>query len=407
MVIGDTYNTTGPMMLPDIVVSSSSSSSNNSNNSRKKRKTTTSSSTRTVVLIKKEKEETIKNKNKKKSKTHHNNSKTSPYFSSKGQEVLSSKPPSRPTPEECYYVTQSLSLLHPEVISNTTSLKKEEEKKEKNQQRKTLLESCGMRDDITDAIISTMLSQNTTDSNSKAAFRNLKTVFPTWDKVIKEPNIDKLENSIRVAGLAKTRAERIFTMLQTVNEEYGSPSLQYIQSISSTEEIKMELSRFKGLGPKTISCVLLFALKRPEFPVDTHVLRITKSMGWMDQLSSNPSREDTYEHLNQLVPNELKMDLHCLLVQHGKCCHRCAARNRPQFPPKDGTKLDCPLRLVSSWKGFVPPELSNIYGTSSNSCRTDEIAISISVPKKEEEEEERKVKQEKQQTHVKVEIDNT
>jgi endonuclease-3 len=37
-----------------------------------------------------------------------------------------------------------------------------------------------------------------------------------------------------------------------------------------TEAIKRELGRFKGVGPKTVSCVLMFTLLRPEFPVDTH-----------------------------------------------------------------------------------------------------------------------------------------
>lgn len=36
-------------------------------------------------------------------------------------------------------------------------------------------------------------------------------------------------------------------------------------------EIKEELSRFRGVGPKTIACVLMFCLQRKEFPVDTHV----------------------------------------------------------------------------------------------------------------------------------------
>lgn len=31
--------------------------------------------------------------------------------------------------------------------------------------------------------------------------------------------------------------------------------------------------RFKGVGSKTVSCVMMFCLGRPEFPVDTHVVR--------------------------------------------------------------------------------------------------------------------------------------
>lgn len=37
------------------------------------------------------------------------------------------------------------------------------------------------------------------------------------------------------------------------------------------EAIKAELSRFKGVGPKTVACVLMFCLQRAEFPVDVHV----------------------------------------------------------------------------------------------------------------------------------------
>lgn len=49
----------------------------------------------------------------------------------------------------------------------------------------------------------------------------------------------------------------------------GEPSLEYLRSME-TEAIKRELGRFKGVGPKTVSCVLMFTLLRPEFPVDTH-----------------------------------------------------------------------------------------------------------------------------------------
>jgi hypothetical protein len=49
----------------------------------------------------------------------------------------------------------------------------------------------------------------------------------------------------------------------------------------STEDVKATLSRFKGVGPKTISCVLMFTLNRAEFPVDTHVWRISKRLGWV------------------------------------------------------------------------------------------------------------------------------
>jgi endonuclease-3 len=247
----------------------------------------------------------------------------------------------RPTEDECRYATASLSTLHPEIIDSN------------DKRRQGLLKSGGGQDTITDSVIETMLSQNTTDKNKNAAWVNLKKAFPNWDEVAECGDISLIENAIKVAGLAKIRAERMQTMLRTVKAERGEASLDYIHDFSD-EQIKTELSRFKGLGPKTISCVLLFALGRDEFPVDTHVLRITQKMGWV---SNGSSREKAYDYLNEMIPNDVKMDLHCLLVRHGKVCHRCAANGRPQFSPKDGSKLDCPLAKVSSWAGSMPTEL--------------------------------------------------
>eukprot|EP00559_Dactyliosolen_fragilissimus_P001204 CAMPEP_0184864956 /NCGR_PEP_ID=MMETSP0580-20130426/16493_1 /TAXON_ID=1118495 /ORGANISM="Dactyliosolen fragilissimus" /LENGTH=368 /DNA_ID=CAMNT_0027363933 /DNA_START=182 /DNA_END=1285 /DNA_ORIENTATION=- len=261
----------------------------------------------------------------------------------------------RPTPQECDYVTFSLGLLHPHIVMKN------------DDRRATLLESCGMRDSVTDAIISTMLSQNTTDANSKAAFASLKHMFFSnqsqsfsdlenshygWDAAaLCDPS--KIENAIRVAGLAKTRTERIQAILQTLRKERGTACFEYLRDMKDDEQIKKELGRFKGLGPKTISCVLLFALGRKEFPVDTHVLRISQKMGWVPQ---SYGREEAYKYLNLMVPDELKMDLHCLLVTHGKHCHACAANGKPQFPPEDGSKLLCPLAKVFSWGGKLPME---------------------------------------------------
>lgn len=247
----------------------------------------------------------------------------------------------RPTPAECYYVTAALSKCHPEIVDRN------------DERRRKAHQSCGGQDTITDSIMHTMLSQNTTDANKDRAWSSLKREFPTWDLVESCENLGEIENAIKVAGLAKTRAQRMQNILRQVKQERGEASLEYIRDYDD-DKVKEELSRFKGLGPKTVSCVLLFSLGRNEFPVDTHVLRITQKMGWV---SSGTSREQAYEYLNEHVPNEVKMDLHCLLVRHGKVCHKCAANGRPQFPPEDGSKLDCPLAKASSWGGTVPKDL--------------------------------------------------
>jgi endonuclease-3 len=207
-----------------------------------------------------------------------------------------------------------------------------------------------MQDTILDGVISTILSQNTTSANSTNAFRRLKRAFPTWTCFIETENaVPKMKEAIRCAGLSEIKSGRISAMLQTLQQERGSPSLEYLRRLSN-DQVKLELTRFKGLGPKTISCVLLFAIGRDEFPVDTHVHRISKLMGF---IPSSMNAEQAYLHLNKVVPDPLKLDLHCLLIAHGKQCHRCAARGKPQFPPKDGTKLSCPLVNIHKQKGLL------------------------------------------------------
>jgi endonuclease-3 len=277
------------------------------------------------------------------------------------------KAASRPTQEECYFVTEALSQLHPEIVE------------ENNKRRKALLigktqleQSAEKRTKqiidtpVTDQIIGTMLSQNTTDANCHKAFATLKEDFPGgWDEVANVEDITLIENSIKVAGLAKTRAQRIQGMLQSIQRERGAANFEYLQYYESNDEIVKELSRFKGMGPKTISCVLLFALGRNDFPVDTHVLRITQQMGWVGK---SFSREAAYEHFKGTVPGDCMMDLHCLLVKHGKVCYNCAANGRPQFPPKCGkAKWICPLIGINNGRvgvnGFsmskVPVKMEN------------------------------------------------
>ena len=281
--------------------------------------------------------------------------------------------PERPTAEECAFAVRELGKLHPSVLEKTTEIRNRTQayikmptKTEHGRDSSTttnsntnikadpVLSSCGDQQNLLDGVISTMLSQNTTAANSTRAFANLKRDFPDWNQVAKLPSPTKLEPSIRCAGLANSRADRIWNLCKTLMEEQGEASLEYLRG-KSNDDIQKDLMRFKGLGKKTISCVLLFTLGRSEFPVDTHVHRISKQYKW---IPSHYSRDDAYDYLNEVVPNGLKMDLHCLLVQHGRECHRCAARGKPQFPPKDGSKLNCPmihLNNIANSKGIPLP----------------------------------------------------
>jgi len=211
----------------------------------------------------------------------------------------------RPTEQECRLVHRALASLHPGVIERLQEV----------------ASGCGGQRSVLDALVSTILSQNTTDTNSRRAFGALKLAFPSWEAVRAAPE-GALAEAIRCGGLADIKAGRICAILDALHAERGECSLDHLRA-EPDEAVKAALRRFKGVGAKTISCVLLFCLRRQDFPVDTHVWKIALALGWVPK---HATRDTTYEHLNGIVPGELKHELHVLLVEHGKA--------RPSEPPR-------------------------------------------------------------------------
>lgn len=67
------------------------------------------------------------------------------------------------------------------------------------------------------------------------------------------------------------------------------------------------------------------------------VFQITKGIGW---IPTTASRETAYLHLNKRIPNELKFDLNCLFVTHGKLCRSCKQQDNKTM---DNSSALCPL----------------------------------------------------------------
>lgn len=68
-----------------------------------------------------------------------------------------------------------------------------------------------------------------------------------------------LEDAIRCGGLAPTKAKCIKNVLSCLLERRGKLCLEYLRDLS-VDEIKAELSVFKGIGPKTVIFFCSFLL---------------------------------------------------------------------------------------------------------------------------------------------------
>lgn len=179
--------------------------------------------------------------------------------------------------------------------------------------------------DPLDGLILIILSQATNDINCDRAFRSLKAQFPTWDEVLNAPTA-AIAGAIRSGGLANQKAARIQEVLRQLKADSGALDLNWMHA-ATAEECRTYMSKFHGIGPKTIACVLVFFLNKPAFPVDTHVHRVTKRLGW---IRPQAGAEEAHRVLESLVPDECKLDLHVNFISHGRQVCRAQGSGGPR-----------------------------------------------------------------------------
>jgi endonuclease III len=171
--------------------------------------------------------------------------------------------------------------------------------------------------DAISEVVSTILSQNTNDINRDVAFDRLRERMPTWEMVRDAPAAE-IEDAIRPAGLAPQKAPRIKEALQFITAERGELDIDFLRDLPM-DAAKAWLLQINGIGPKTAAIVLLFALGRPAFPVDTHVHRVSRRLGL---IADNLPVDKAHDRLEELVPPDLYYPFHLNMILHGrKICH--------------------------------------------------------------------------------------
>ena len=164
-----------------------------------------------------------------------------------------------------------------------------------------------------DELVSTILSQNTSDINRDKGFDALIGKFKTWEAV-RDANEEDIVEAIRPAGLANIKGPRIKNVLQQITEERGNLNLDFLKEYTPQDATKW-LVKFKGVGPKTAAIVLQFSLGLPAFPVDTHVYRITGRIGLRPE---KMSADKAHPYMESLLPPETYYTAHLNIIRLGR-----------------------------------------------------------------------------------------
>lgn len=180
--------------------------------------------------------------------------------------------------------------------------------------------------DALDMLIKIILSQATSDANSHRTFAALKKRFPDWNAIIRA-RTSTVADTIRSGGLANQKAAVIKNVLKQIKEEHGTLDLDFLHHVKAEDAVRY-LSQFRGIGPKTIACTLLFACRKEVFPLDTHIFRILRRVGLIPQQCTD---KRAHEIMNQIVPPGKFYSFHVNLIRHGRAlcrprdplCERC------------------------------------------------------------------------------------
>eukprot|EP00898_Chlorokybus_atmophyticus_P008091 jgi/Chlat1/8283/Chrsp78S07703 len=217
---------------------------------------------------------------------------------------------------------------------------------------------------VVDSVVGAFLTQNVSDHLSSSAYMNLAAKYPLrgapectiahrnddlrhkhqaedllrsriishadgcdWEAVASAP-CDELAACIKGRGMQGILAGRIQAFLNRARSAAGVISLEWMRS-ADTVDCRAWLERVEGLGSKSIGCVLLLALHRTDFPVDTNINRIACRLGWVpvqslesfEELSRFPESDAVHRYLWQRLSKleqQRLYELHYQMITLGK-----------------------------------------------------------------------------------------
>jgi len=178
-------------------------------------------------------------------------------------------------------------------------------------------------DPLTELVL-TILSQHTSDKNSRQAFKALKEAFGNWEDLL-HADIEEITGIIKSGGLALIKAQRIQQSLRDIKHKRDTLNLDFLSGMT-VPEAREWLKQLPGVGDKTANCVLLFALGKPALPVDTHIFRVTKRL---ELIGQKTTLEEAHRLLEKMVPADNFYEFHVLIIEHGR---RVCIAQHPRCP---------------------------------------------------------------------------
>lgn len=189
-----------------------------------------------------------------------------------------------------------------------------------------------MNKSLFEFIVGVVLSQNTSDRNAIKALNNLYRLLGgdiTPEKILNNDYRDIVE-AIKPAGMQEVRAKYIVMLAEFFKDDEKVSTLLNEINSGDIEYARLALKKLPGVGDKTCDVVLLMYFNKPTFPVDTHIARITKRLGYLERYDYNSIRR----FWMKIIDPKDYLETHLLLIKHGRrvckskkpLCRRCVIK---------------------------------------------------------------------------------
>lgn len=180
-------------------------------------------------------------------------------------------------------------------------------------------------------LVSVVLSAQTTDVQVNKVTKSLYKECPTLDDILKL-GVENLQDRIKSIGFFRNKAKNIIALSKVLKEKFKG----------KVPDDRESLESLPGVGRKTANVVLNTLFNASTIAVDTHVLRLSKRLGFSE--SSDPLKVEM--DLEKVVPQEYKKVISNLLVLHGRytCraikprCNDCHLRDTCVFFQENNKK---------------------------------------------------------------------
>ncbi len=158
-------------------------------------------------------------------------------------------------------------------------------------------------------LVAVLLSAQSTDLMVNKVTEDL---FATYDSPQKMLDLGetKLKTYINKLGLFNNKAKNIIALSKILIDRY----------LGEVPDNLQDLEQLPGVGRKTANVVLNCAFNQDTMPVDTHVFRVSKRIGF----SSAENVEKVEKDLLEVIPSKWLNKAHHWLILHGR--YICKAR---------------------------------------------------------------------------------